>query len=252
MVTPREFHSATLLPDGRVLIAGGTTVANLLTSAELYDPSAGTFTAAGNMISGGSGVGVLLVGGSVLIAHDLNIYTQSAAAELYDPVTGAFSGTGNQLVDGHQQASLLADGRVLLAICCGAEQFYDPASRTFSFTGAMAGICPDGFAMAPLPNGTVLVSGGYCEETNVASASAAFSHPATGSFNPTGPMLRRRDNHTATLLGDGTVLIAGGQDPATATNNFDPGVLSSAEREGQRDSDGNGDLHRSGPVEKSV
>jgi hypothetical protein len=114
---------------------------------------------------------------------------------------------------GQQQASLLADGRVLLAICCTAEQLYDPASGAFSLTGAMTGIYQDGFAMAPLPNGTVLVTGGYLEEENVASAGAALYTPATGTFNPTGQMSQGRYYHTATQLGDGTVLIAGSQAP---------------------------------------
>jgi hypothetical protein len=216
MNTPRYGHTA----------AGGAYPGN---SAELYDPFTGTFTPARNMINGGSGLAVLLADGRVLIAHDLTV-TRPATAELYDPIAGTFSETGNQLLiwGERQQASLLADGRVLLAICCTAEQLYDPANGTFTVTGAMTGINPDGFALAPLTNGAVLVTGGYSEEGNDASAGAALYDPASGSFNPTGKMIRRRDNHTATLLGDGTVLIAGGQDPATATNVSDPGLLSSA------------------------
>jgi hypothetical protein len=210
MITARYGHSATLLPDGRVLIASGTTS----TVAEIYDPSTGTFSATGDMIQAGNGTAILLADGRVLIAHDL-LRPSYVPAELYDPAKGTFSATGNQPViwSGHQQASLLPDGRVLLAICCTAEQVYDPASGTFSPTGAMVGICPDGFAMAPLPNGTVLVSGGYCEESNLASLSAALYTPATGTFNPTGQMLQPRYYHTATQLGDGTVLIAGSQAP---------------------------------------
>ena len=237
LITARSGHSATLLPDGTVLIAGGAAGTALTTAAEIYDPSTGTFSATGDMVQAGLGTAILLADGRVLIAHDLLPRPSYAAAELYDPAKGTFSATGNQLViwSGHQQASLLPDGRVLLAICCTAEQVYDPASGSFSRTGAMAGICPDGFAMAPLPNGTVLVSGGYCEEANLSTPVAALYDPATGTFHSPGQMSQRRYYHTATQLGDGTVLIAGSQAlaagarPASsaevynpATNTFSP------------------------------
>ena len=216
MITARYGHSATLLPDGTVLIAGGTTGSPagraLTVAAEIYDPTTSAFAATGDMVQAGFGTAILLAAGGVLIAHDL-LRPSYAPAEVYDPAKGTFSATANQLViwSGHQQASLLPDGRVLLAICCTAEQVYNPASGAFSPTGAMAGICPDGFAMAPLPNGTVLVSGGYCEEGNLISPAAALYNPATGTFNPTGQMSQGQYYHTATQVGDGTVLIAGGQ-----------------------------------------
>jgi hypothetical protein len=228
MITPRAFHMAALLPNGKVLIAGGSTGATLVAAAELYDPSTGIFSVTGNMVQAGRGTAILLADGRVLIAHDVlgEVY---APAELYDPASGTFSATGNQLVywAGSRSASLLADGRVLLAICCTAEELYDPASGAFSLTGAMVGIWEDGFAMAGLADGAVLVTGGYSEEGNGYSAGAALYYPATGIFNPTGNMAHGRCFHTATLLGDGTVLIAGGQNPS---NNMSPyGVLSSAE-----------------------
>jgi hypothetical protein len=224
MITPRAFHMAALLPNGKVLIAGGTRVA----TAELYDPSTGTFSVTGDMVQAGRGTAILLADGRVLIAHEL-LRPEYAPAELYDPASGRFSDAGNQLVmwGGTLQASLLADSRVLLAICCTAEQLYDPASGAFSLTGAMVGIYEDGFAMAGLANGEVLVAGGYAEEGNAYSSGAGLYNPAAGRSDPTGNMAQGRCFHTATLLGDGTVLIAGGQNPS---NNMSPyGVLSSAE-----------------------
>jgi hypothetical protein len=207
MTTARVGHSATLLPDGRVLIAGGS-----VGRAELYDPSSGTFSAAGEMVNWVDGTAILLANGRVLIAHDRVPFVAAATAELYDPVTGTFSATGDQLViwSGHQRASLLPDGRVLLTICCTAEQLYDPASGTFSFTGRTTRVYPDGFAAAPLTNGKVLRSGGYVEEGDAFTAGAELYDPLTGTFVPTGNMTMPRALHSATPLGDGTVLIAGG------------------------------------------
>jgi hypothetical protein len=157
------------------------------------------------------GSAILLADGTVLIAHGIG--PDSAAAELYDPVAGTFARTYDQLVRwrGTQATTLLPDGRVLLVICCTAEQLYDPASATFSFTGRTTRIHPDGFGAAPLADGTVLFTGGYAEEGDTTSDGAALYDPSSGSFTPTGNMTLGRSYHTATPLGDGTVLIAGGQ-----------------------------------------
>jgi hypothetical protein len=98
MTTARSGHSATLLPDGKVLIAGGFHSRASLTSAELYDPATGTFSATGNMVNGSGGPAILLDDGKVLIAH-------SRTAELYDPVTGTFSGTRDQVMGYSQNAT---------------------------------------------------------------------------------------------------------------------------------------------------
>jgi hypothetical protein len=222
MTTARVGHTATLLPDGKVLIAGGYSLVNTsqglrplsLGNAELYDPATGTFSATGDMVAavGNSGSATLLNDGKVLIAHNLG--PQPALAELYDPVTGTFSRTGDQLViwSGTQNSTLLLDGRVLLVICCTAEQLYDPASGTFSPTGRTTRIYQDGFESAALTDGTVLFSGGYAELTSDSySSGAELYDPSSGSFRPTGDMTTARAYHTATLLPDGTVLIAGGE-----------------------------------------
>jgi Kelch motif len=207
MIFPRSYHSATLLPDGRVLIAGGTgryVSSPLVATAELYDPDTETFSATGDMISGVSNTAILLASGKVLVADD------ALTAELYDPAAGTFSPTGDQVISGYHQAALLPDGRVLLAACCRNEEIYDPATGTFGFTDKMGGIYQDGFSMASLPNGRVLVQGGFLEELNLASANADLYDPSQGLFNPAGQMTMARYYHSATVLGDGTVLIAGG------------------------------------------
>jgi hypothetical protein len=214
MIVPRSYHSATLLPDGRVLIAGvlGRSVGPLvMPTAEVYDPDTEKFSATGDMMNPVANTAILLGNGQVLIAEDGEMWTPRVPAELYDPAAGTFSPTGDQLGSpGHHQAALLSDGRVLLAICCTSEQIYDPATGTFANTGTMSGIYADGFAAVALPSGRVLVQGGFLEELNLASATADLYDPSQGLFNSAGQMTMARYNHTATVLGDGTVLIAGG------------------------------------------
>jgi hypothetical protein len=105
---------------------------------------------------------------------------------------------------------LLADGRVLFVICCMADQVYNPASGTFAFTGAMTGVFEDGFASAMPATGKFLVTGGYDEDFGGVSAGACLYDSVTGTFAATGNMNTARYYHTATALGDGTVLVAGG------------------------------------------
>lgn len=212
MTAARTGHSATLLPDGKVLIAGGDSASSSLASAELYDPSTGTFSAAPDMAHAGAGTAILLANGKVLVAHNL-VALSPAAAEIYDRATGTFRSTGNQLLgwSGTQQGALLADSRILLVICCTAEQIYDPGSGTFAFTGAMTGVYEDGFASALPATGKFLVTGGYAEEGGAISSGACLYDSSTGTFSATGNMNTARYYHTATALGDGTVLVAGGQ-----------------------------------------
>jgi hypothetical protein len=110
MTTARLFQTATLLLDGRVLIAGGSGA-----TAELYDPLTGRFTATGNMHAPRSQqTATLLPNGTVLIAGGDGT---PASAELYDPSTGTFTTTGSLSAApyGLTTATLLPDGRVLIA-----------------------------------------------------------------------------------------------------------------------------------------
>jgi Putative Ig domain/Galactose oxidase, central domain/Kelch motif len=152
MSTQRTAHTATLLASGKVLIAGGYAAAKafnaagpVLSSVEIYDPSTGTFTAAGYMtVARAAHTATPLPDGRVLLAGGFDSSGPLASAELYDPATGLFTQTGNLVTPraGHT-AVLLPNGLVLVA---GGEhlntllrhaELFDPASGTFSNTGSM-------------------------------------------------------------------------------------------------------------------
>lgn len=249
-------HSATLLRDGRVLIAGGLDLGRwpdvAAAAAELFDPASGRFARTAGYAVGNSlyppGAGpiwpraVLLRDGSVLL-------TGNAVAERFDPASGSFRAAGAMRgaayrfgMWGHA-ATLLHDGTVLVtggndewSRLDGAER-YDPATDAFSTLPAM-GDPRAAHSATLLPDGRVLIAGG---ETQVASAqgriafggslaSTEYYEPAVQAFTRGPAMRHARTGHTATLLLDGSVLIAGGVDYAAFGSGHDPRVLQSAER----------------------
>jgi hypothetical protein len=282
MTTARAFHTATLLFDGRVLIVGGDKTG----TAELYDPTTGTFTPTGNGTAGhgtyngvpnGGSTATLLPDGRVLIAG-------SSKSEVYDSATGNFSTTGNNTLIGQEgftptlltngkvlftgggwadlcdvaaadpqlydpttgvfslagpyatfpdgysagtsgltyaAATSLSDGKVLI-LSEPAAELYDPATNTFSVTGSMVAVDEGGVWGKPtqiafrtatlMKNQKVLVAGGVPAyyDTGDFPLSRAELYDPLGTFTATGSMHVARRGHTATLMPDGTVLITGG------------------------------------------
>jgi hypothetical protein len=161
--TPRRNHTATLLPDGTVLVAGGFNADGWLRSAELYDPARGRWSRVASMATAREHASATLLGnGRVLVAGGGNP-SVLRSAELYDPSSGRWSATGSMNGYGGT-AALLRDGRVLVA-CCDAADVYSPAAGSWTPTGPM--VFPYASAAAALlPSGQVLYAGGgkvkYC------------------------------------------------------------------------------------------
>jgi hypothetical protein len=234
MIEPRSGQTATLLPDGKVLVAGGMRRnQDFYKSAELYDPATGKFQTTGEMSIGRVGqIAVLLRSGKVLIAGGWVGQGGTDSAELYDPATGKFTVIAKMTIRrGRPSATMLADGDVLIAggeerdneSLTSAEIFH---AKTLSFqrTGSMHHARVAHTATL-LDDGRVLVAGGY---VGGVLSSAELYDPKSGTFTETGSLSGARCKHTAGLLPDGRVLIAGGSDSRGWTGNlnsaeiFDP------------------------------
>jgi hypothetical protein len=217
---PRHGATATLLPNGKVLVAGGGFETEPQNSAELYDPSTGTWSLTGNLNRPrSSATATLLPNGKVLVAGGVTNTTPpdfgiTTSAELYDPITGTWSVTGSlNIARFWYTATLLQNGKVLVAGGGGGDssaELYDPVTGTWSTTGNLI-TARYGQTATLLQNGKVLIAGGS-NDGDLAStlASAELYDPVTGTWSVTGNLNASRFSHTATLLPDGKVLAAGG------------------------------------------
>ena len=227
MHAARAFFTATLLPDGRVLAAGGCAgcPTKRLASAELYNPATGTWTKTASMPTARDGhSATLLPDGQVLVVGGCTVdrcASVSSSADLYNPRTGAWKATGSlHVARWGETVTRLPGGDVLVAggnhtnnpgtILASAER-YHPGTAVWTITGSMH--VARGFATAALlSTGQVLVAGGcgICQDDVLASAE--LYNPATGTWTVTGSMHSPRDDQAMVSLPGSKVLVVGGWD----------------------------------------
>jgi hypothetical protein len=203
MGTPRRGHTAVRLLDGRVLVVSGYPGDEsdlAVTSAELYDPESGTWSATGNMLR------PHLYSPATLLRDGKVLVVDGEEAEVYDPSSGTWTATGKMVRDvgGDAKATLLRDGKVLVT-SYGAADLYDPDSGTWSSTGKMIGGAAQHEAVL-LADGRVLVVKGDHDPVF-----AELYDPATGTWAAIADKHASYLGATATLLRDGKVLVSGSQ-----------------------------------------
>ncbi len=227
MRTARSQHTATLLANGRVLVAGGDTA-----TAELYNPATRAWSPTGSLHNNlVQHTATLLANGKVLVTGGwVNGTGAIASAEYYDPATGIWHVTTPMSTPRCLHTStLLPDGRVIViggystaSVPTGTSidttEIYDPTTGGWSF-GPPLNTARRRHVIAPLPDGTLLIIGGI-DATDNSITDVEVYDPALGMIAVANPLTHPRHNPTATVLNDGTVLVTGGdvRDPVANTN----------------------------------
>jgi N-acetylneuraminic acid mutarotase len=226
MTYARNSLTATLLANGKVLVAGGITSSGVyLQTAELYNPTNDTWSSAGTM-TGGVGrahhTATLLPNGKVLVVGGTKDGSASTAtASLYDPSTNSWAAAG-VLAQGrfYHSDTLLANGKVLIAggvnsgtTGIATAELYDPTANTFSAAGALPAARQQ-HTDTLLSSGKVLITGGINSSGSVSKGTAIYD-PVANSWVAGPSMTGSRIGHTAASLSDGTAVVFGGVNGST-------------------------------------
>jgi N-acetylneuraminic acid mutarotase len=212
MLSARDGHTATLLVNGKVLVAGGTNNGVALTSAVLYNPTTGTWASTGSMyVARTLAHAVLLSNGSVLVMGGCvndRLSSTTNSGELYNPTAGTFTAAGSMVQARAEFAlTLLANGQVLVAGGCTAydangcasttskAEIYNPATGTWKATTA---------------RGKVLVAGGATSASDALNSTEIYD-PTAKTWTLGTKMTTARSDYASIMLGTGKVLFMGGE-----------------------------------------
>ncbi|HYA34803.1 MAG TPA: kelch repeat-containing protein [Candidatus Binataceae bacterium] len=229
----REQATATLLPNGKVLIAGGLDESgDSLASTEIYDPSTNSFAASTpsmNIARAGATAtllpnGMVVIVGGFLVANGSSAWNSLASTEIYDPSTNTFatSTPTMNVARANATATLLPNGAILIAggynphlsvPVLASTDIFDPSTSTFATSTPTMNVARAYATATLLLTGNVLIAGG--------DTSTEIYYSATNTFAASTPSMSvSREYATVSLLPNGQVLIAGGQDGGV------PGALS--------------------------
>jgi Galactose oxidase, central domain/Kelch motif len=238
MTVAREYHTATRLGDGTVVVAGGDDGMNdSLGDAELYDPVAMTWSEVGMLGNPRTWhTATLLPNGKVLVAGGQGLQEVLTSAELYDPATKSWTATGSMGTARElHTATLLADGTVLVvgggtgdeSGPTASTEVYDPATGVWTAEPNLNDARIEHTATL-LPGGDVLVVGGDGNgDGNIAPPEIYDPVAHTWTLAPADP--NPRADHVAALLGTGIVLIVGGggggDDETVVDESYDPATM---------------------------
>ena len=247
---PMSEHTATLLPDGRVVAIGTFHSSHVMPRVAIYDPATQSWSQGATLLLYGGNVArerighiaTLLPNGRILMAGGAGSTAPENTADLYDPATNQWLPAPSMTKDRlNATAARLPDDRVLvvggrnLGGLTGSAEFYNPTTNTWSAAPGLA-IPRSEHTMTTLTDGKLLVAGGLFEFPSVSATTAELYDPMTNTWSSAGSIAADRYWHTATLLADGRVLIAGGVSSTTQAEIYDPiantwtpaGTLSSA------------------------
>jgi hypothetical protein len=241
MLVPRGAHTATLLPDGKVLITGGVDGSgNYVSQAELYDPPARSFSAAGTTTGIGYGSGATLISSPGAPAQVLVYGGSNANTQLWSEATKSFTDAASMAAIQGEFATPVLNSRGEYVIAAGTDatgfnttlvQNLSPTSHDFQTASPLTRARGEN-TLTKLANGALLVAGGAVDGSATAELQGSDSNswdllsggsPCPGS---SGCMQTYRYSHTATLLPNGSVFLAGGlsrdNDPIPSTELFNP------------------------------
>ncbi len=247
MTVARSDHASVLLPDGRVLVTGGTDSVNVLKSSELFNPADKTWTASADMKTARRGhSATLLDNGKVLVTGGFDGKTALFTAEVYDPAANTWTATTGPMTTSRRfhSATLLNDGKVLIAggvvgplITTDPKitELYNPMTGLFTYyttdlalpdarqghtaTKLSAGCAADSCVLFVGNSGVNSASTKILNYNSTSPLSSTWSSPAQ-------EMTYLRYNHSTVVLGDNKVLVTGGfgtkSGTSTSVEIYDP------------------------------
>lgn len=224
LATGRYYHTATLLNNGNVLVTGGVdTNGNVLQSSEIFNPSTSTWSPGPNLNTARyNHEASLLSNGNVLVSGGQDINGNAlSSCEIYNPSTSAWTKTGNLTTPRYYHTAtslninqvLAAGGWDASSDILATSETYNPSTGTWTAAGPLA-LARIAHTATLLSGGKVLVAGGIGNQTSgnqsLEISDSEVYDPSTRSWTVTGNLITARSDHTATLLNNGNVLVAGG------------------------------------------